>query len=63
MKPGAVLIQAARGGIVVAIARRLGLPIRLLGVGEQGSDFGQFDAAAYAQALVDGSEGTRGEAA
>jgi fused signal recognition particle receptor len=53
----------ARGGIVVAIARRLGLPIRLLGVGEQGSDFGQFDAAAYAQALVDGSEGTRGEAA
>jgi fused signal recognition particle receptor len=49
----------ARGGIVVAIARRLGLPIRLIGVGEQGADFGHFDAAAYAQALVDGGEVAR----
>jgi fused signal recognition particle receptor len=46
----------ARGGIVVAIARRLGLPIRLIGLGEQSTDFGQFDAAAFAQALVDGGE-------
>ena len=53
----------ARGGIVVAIARRLALPIRLIGVGEQSADFGHFDAAAYARALVDGGEGARGAAA
>ena len=46
----------ARGGIVVAIARKLGLPIRFLGLGEQAGDFGRFDAAAFAMALVDGGE-------
>ncbi len=46
----------ARGGIVVAIARKLGLPIRFLGLGEQAGDFGPFDAAAFAAALVDGGE-------
>ena len=46
----------ARGGIVVAIARKLALPIRFIGLGEQGEDFGGFDAAAFAAALVDGSE-------
>ena len=44
----------AKGGIVVAIARRLGLPIRYIGVGEQAEDFGEFDADAFAAALVDG---------
>ncbi len=42
----------ARGGIVVAIARRLGLPIRFIGIGEQAADFGVFDAAAFADALL-----------
>jgi fused signal recognition particle receptor len=46
----------ARGGIVVAIARKLALPIRYIGLGEQLDDFGKFDAAAFAQALVDGVE-------
>jgi len=41
---------------VVAIARKLGLPIRFIGLGEQAGDFGPFDAAAFAAALVDGSE-------
>jgi fused signal recognition particle receptor len=45
----------ARGGIVVAIARKLGLPIRFIGLGEQSEDFGSFDAAAFAAALVDGA--------
>ena len=45
----------ARGGIVVAIARKLQLPIRLLGLGEQADDFGPFDACAFAAALVDGT--------
>jgi fused signal recognition particle receptor len=44
----------ARGGIVIAIARRLRLPIRFLGIGEGASDFGVFDAEAFAAALVEG---------
>jgi fused signal recognition particle receptor len=44
----------AKGGIVVAIARRLGLPIRFIGIGEQAEDFGEFDAQAFATALVEG---------
>ena len=47
---------SARGGIVVAIARKLALPIRFIGVGETGEDFGSFDAAAFAAALLEGSE-------
>ncbi|HEY5559285.1 MAG TPA: signal recognition particle-docking protein FtsY [Steroidobacteraceae bacterium] len=42
----------ARGGIVVAIARRFGLPIRFVGVGEQAGDFGVFDARAYVDGLL-----------
>ena len=42
----------AKGGIVIAIARRLGLPIRFIGIGEQPEDFGEFDARAFASALV-----------
>jgi len=44
----------AKGGIVVAIARKLGLPIRFIGIGEQPEDFGEFDAQAFAAALVQG---------
>ncbi|MBX3703779.1 MAG: signal recognition particle-docking protein FtsY [Steroidobacteraceae bacterium] len=42
----------AKGGIVVALARRFGLPIRFVGVGEQAEDFGVFDAAAYVDGLL-----------
>jgi fused signal recognition particle receptor len=51
----------AKGGIVIAIARRLGLPIRFVGIGEQPGDFGEFDAHAFATALVEGSQGTAEE--
>ena len=44
-------------GIVLAIARRLGLPIRYIGIGEQAEDFGEVDAEAFARALVDGAAG------
>jgi fused signal recognition particle receptor len=44
----------AKGGIVIAIARRLGLPIRFIGIGEGLEDFGEFDAEAFAAALVEG---------
>ena len=43
----------AKGGIVIAIARKLALPIRFIGIGEQAEDFGQFDAQAFAAALID----------
>ena len=51
----------ARGGIVVAIARRLKLPIRFIGLGEGADDFGRFEAAPFAAALLGGGEpGSRG---
>ena len=43
----------AKGGIVVAIARELGLPIRFVGTGEQINDLLPFDAEAYANSLFD----------
>ena len=46
---------SARGGIVVAIARALKLPIRFIGVGEKPEDFGAFDAQAFASALIEGA--------
>ena len=45
----------AKAGILVAAARRFGLPIRFVGVGEAAEDLLEFDARAYAEALV-GSE-------
>jgi fused signal recognition particle receptor len=48
----------AKGGIVIAIARKLGIPIRFIGVGEQAEDFGEFDARAFATALVSGNSHT-----
>ena len=53
----------AKGGIVVAIARKLGLPIRFIGIGEQPEDFGEFDAQAFAAALVRGPRDSAGEPA
>jgi fused signal recognition particle receptor len=44
----------AKGGIVIAIAEQLGIPIRFIGVGESLDDFGEFDAQAFAAALVEG---------
>jgi fused signal recognition particle receptor len=52
----------AKGGIVLAIARKLGIPIRFIGVGEQPEDFGEFDAQAFAGALVEGAKGAPGAA-
>ena len=42
----------AKGGVVIAIARRFGLPIRFVGVGEQAEDFGVFEAGAYVDGLL-----------
>ena len=42
----------AKGGIVFAIAKRLGIPIRYVGVGEQAEDLRPFDAHAFVDALL-----------
>lgn len=41
----------AKGGIIVAIAEELELPVKLVGVGEQVDDLQDFDAEAFAEAL------------
>jgi fused signal recognition particle receptor len=43
---------SARGGIVVALAEKFGLPIHAVGTGEQVADLREFDAAEFARALV-----------
>jgi fused signal recognition particle receptor len=43
---------SAKGGVAVAIAYELGLPVKLIGVGEQLDDLRPFDAADFARALV-----------
>lgn len=42
----------ARGGILVAIAKRFGLPVHLIGVGEQVDDLQPFEADAFARAIT-----------
>ena len=42
----------AKGGIVVAIARELGVPVKLAGVGEGIDDLKPFDAHDYAEAII-----------
>ncbi len=42
----------ARGGVLVALADRFGLPIHAIGVGEQIDDLAPFDPQEFAQALV-----------
>jgi fused signal recognition particle receptor len=42
----------AKGGIVLAIADRLGIPLRFVGVGETAEDFGVFDAATFVDAVL-----------
>lgn len=42
----------AKGGIALAIAHELGIPVKLIGIGEQLEDLRPFDAAEFARALV-----------
>jgi fused signal recognition particle receptor len=45
---------SARGGVAVAIAHELGLPVKLVGVGEGLDDLRPFDAHDFARALIAG---------
>ena len=42
----------AKGGIVVAVSKELGIPVKYIGVGEQMDDLLPFDARAFAEALI-----------
>jgi fused signal recognition particle receptor len=44
----------SKGGMVVAIQKELGLPIKFVGLGEQADDLQPFDAAQFAAALFNG---------
>jgi fused signal recognition particle receptor len=43
----------AKGGIVIAIARELGLPIRYVGIGEKADDLVRFDAESFVRSLFE----------
>jgi fused signal recognition particle receptor len=42
----------AKGGIVLAIAAELGIPLRYVGIGESATDFGEFDVEDFVTALL-----------
>lgn len=43
----------AKGGVAFSIARRLGVPVKLVGVGEGADDLRAFDAREFAEAMVE----------
>jgi fused signal recognition particle receptor len=43
---------SAKGGIVVAVQRQLGVPVKLVGLGEGPDDLAPFDAGAFVDALL-----------
>jgi fused signal recognition particle receptor len=43
----------AKGGIVIAVQRELGVPVKLIGLGEGPDDLAPFDPAAFVEALVE----------
>jgi fused signal recognition particle receptor len=45
----------AKGGILVALADRFGLPVHYIGVGEDANDLQPFNAQAFANALTGAS--------
>ena len=45
---------SAKGGVAIAIAHELGLPVKLIGVGEGIDDLRPFDARDFARALISG---------
>lgn len=50
----AKLDGTAKGGVVLAVARQLGVPVRWVGVGETAEDLVPFEAGTFARALLEG---------
>jgi len=44
---------SAKGGILLAIAHKIGVPVRFIGIGESAGDMQPFDAEEYVDALLD----------
>jgi fused signal recognition particle receptor len=44
----------SKGGMVVAVQRELGVPVKFIGLGEQANDLQPFDAKSFARALFEG---------
>ncbi|MCW2621952.1 MAG: ftsY, partial [Frankiales bacterium] len=44
---------SAKGGIVVAVQRELGVPVKLVGLGEGADDLAPFDPGTFVDALLD----------
>jgi fused signal recognition particle receptor len=42
----------AKGGIVVSVQRELGIPVKLVGLGEGADDLAPFEPKAFAEAIV-----------
>jgi fused signal recognition particle receptor len=42
----------AKGGIVIAVQRELGVPVKLVGLGEGVDDLAPFEPAAFVDALI-----------
>jgi fused signal recognition particle receptor len=57
----AKLDGTAKGGVVFAIARELGVPVRFVGTGEQIDDLAEFNARAFVDGLFEknGQRGTQ----
>ncbi|CAM3233995.1 signal recognition particle-docking protein FtsY [Stackebrandtia soli] len=48
----------AKGGIVIAVQRRLNVPVKLIGLGEGPDDLAPFDVAQFVDALLDDGDAT-----
>jgi fused signal recognition particle receptor len=46
------LDSTAKGGIVIAVRQKLGIPVKFIGVGEELDDFAEFSAAEFVDALL-----------
>jgi fused signal recognition particle receptor len=42
----------AKGGVLFALAREFGIPIRFIGLGEKPQDLREFDSVAYVDGLL-----------
>jgi fused signal recognition particle receptor len=50
----------ARGGVIIGIAHEIGIPVKLIGIGEAVEDLRDFEPAAFVEALFGGKVGTLG---
>lgn len=53
---------SAKGGILLAIARKLGVPVRFIGIGESVADMQAFRADEYVEALLSSGDANQGKA-